>query len=295
MQSFTKEQRKWMTAVVLGCFLAGGAFIYGQRPTPASPAAPVAEQPTAAAQQSVPLVRTHTVAEGETLSTIAEKYQLQTDTVMAANPTVDETALQPGATLKIPPRDGVYYTTVDGDTLSQLASAFGIEASAIIAANQKNSEELQIGEDLFLPGAKAPLKETIVARAETPVSRSSVQRFSWPARGELSSPFGRRWGRMHAGMDIANDVGTSVRAALSGRVSYVGWYSGYGRTVIVEHENGYTTLYGHLNEFNVEAGQYVRNGQVIAYMGNTGYSTGPHLHFEVHRQGEAIDPMQVLP
>ena len=116
-----------------------------------------------------------------------------------------------------------------------------------------------------------------------------------PTVGELSSGFGYRWGRLHSGIDLANDIGTKVRASKAGRVSYAGWYSGYGNTVVIEHDQGYTTLYGHLNESIVRNGQYVQGGQVIAYMGSTGDSTGPHLHFEVQKNGVPINPYSVLP
>ncbi len=243
-------------------------------------------------------VKSHTIVEGETLGAIAEKYGIDVDTIIGANPDVDETNLHPGDKLVILPQKGVLYTTDMGDTLWSIANTYGIDVAAIMRANNKTSEDLTVGEKLFLPGAKPAKKtETMVARAEYPVSRdaASVSRFYWPAHGELSSRFGYRWGRLHAGIDIANDIGTPVSAAMSGRVTYAGWESGYGYTIVIEHSRGYETLYGHLSGFAVGTGQYVRAGQVIAYMGNTGNSTGPHVHFEVHKNGGLIDPLTVLP
>ena len=127
------------------------------------------------------------------------------------------------------------------------------------------------------------------------MARSSVSRFLWPTRGEISSAFGWRWGRLHAGMDIANDIGTYVVSAQAGQVIWAGWRGGYGYTIIIDHGSGYISLYGHLDDYYVERGQYVRGGQRIASMGNTGNSTGPHLHFEIQKNGEPVDPAGFLP
>lgn len=255
-----------------------------------------AQENSAAKSGDATAAKSHTVSEGETLEAIAAKYNIDVDTILGANPDVDENSLQIGEQLTILPQKGVVYTADMGDTLWSIANAYGIEVAKILTANSKDSESLSIGEKLFIPGAKPqPKAETVVARADYQVSRSAPARFSWPASGALSSSFGYRWGRLHAGIDIADDVGTPVRAAMSGRVVSAGWQSGYGYTMVIEHSRGYETLYGHLSEFAVGSGQYVRAGQTVAYMGNTGYSTGPHLHFEVHKDGRVVDPISVLP
>lgn len=257
------------------------------------------QQPVASTSSTQPQensVKIHVVAEGDTLGTIADKYNIDVDTILGANPNINENNLQIGDQLTILPQKGVIHTADIGDSLWTIANTYGVEIAAIMSANNKESDSLTIGEKLFIPGGKPqPRGETVVARAEYQVSRSSPARFTWPANGSLSSPFGYRWGRLHAGIDIANDIGTPVRAALPGRVISAGWQSGYGYTIVIEHSNGYETLYGHLSSFAVGSGQYVRAGQTVAYMGNTGYSTGPHLHFEVHKNGKVIDPMGVLP
>lgn len=237
----------------------------------------------------------HIVKEGETLSAIAAQYNLDVDTLEGANPDL-KADLHPGDQLLILPEKGALHTVRNGDTLWWIANAYHAEMAAILKANGKTGEELAIGETLFVPGGKKP-KETdrLVARAETAVSRGSSSRFLWPTEGELTSGFGHRWGRNHDGIDLANEIGTPVRASRAGRVSYSGWLSGYGRTVMIEHEQGYTTVYGHLSESFVAEGQYVKAGQRIAAMGNTGYSTGPHLHFEVRKNGTPINPFNVLP
>lgn len=121
--------------------------------------------------------------------------------------------------------------------------------------------------------------------------------FSWPAAGKLTSRFGRRWGRMHKGIDIAGPVGTPVNAAADGTVIYAGWHSGgYGNLVEVKHSDGTTTRYGHNSRVSVSVGQTIRQGQQLAGMGSTGNSSGSHLHFEIRPAGgRAINPIALLP
>jgi murein DD-endopeptidase MepM/ murein hydrolase activator NlpD len=99
---------------------------------------------------------------------------------------------------------------------------------------------------------------------------------------------------MHTGLDIAARSGTPIRAALAGRVKFVGWKGGYGKTIIIEHPNGYETLYGHCSAFNCKAGQTVKRGEQIGKVGTTGVSTGPHVHFEVKKGGKRMNPERVL-
>ena len=122
----------------------------------------------------------------------------------------------------------------------------------------------------------------------------SAAGFLWPANGDVSSPFGPRWGRMHEGLDIAAPVGRPVRASKAGIAVTVEAQSGYGNLVIIDHGTGETTRYAHLSRFLVAPGQPVAAGQVIAEVGNTGRSTGPHLHFEVRIAGTAVDPLLYL-
>jgi len=132
-----------------------------------------------------------------------------------------------------------------------------------------------------------------------PEGSPSFNGYMWPAKGLLTSGYGWRWGRMHAGIDIAADVGTPVFAAADGVVEYSEWNSGgYGNLIEVRHPDGSMTRYAHLNRSLVQEGQKVKQGEQIAEMGSTGYSTGPHLHFEVHpasADGGAVDPIAYLP
>jgi murein DD-endopeptidase MepM/ murein hydrolase activator NlpD len=150
----------------------------------------------------------------------------------------------------------------------------------------------------------APRTNVIPASAQPRVATGSsygseqiAANFVWPTRGTLSSNYGRRWGRMHQGIDIAGPIGTPVVAAADGVVvasNYQG--GGYGNVIDIQHQDGSLTRYGHNNRLIASAGQVVKQGQHIADMGNTGRSTGPHLHFEIHpNSGRAVNPLAYLP
>ncbi|WP_315791955.1 murein hydrolase activator EnvC family protein [Fischerella sp. JS2] len=142
------------------------------------------------------------------------------------------------------------------------------------------------------------------ARTKTNSRNSVIIRgtgmFAYPTDAPTSSPFGWRvhpilgYRRFHAGQDFAASYGSTIRAADSGTVIFAGWYGGYGKAVIIDHGNGLTTLYGHTSELYVSEGQTVKRGQAIAAVGSTGLSTGPHLHFEVRKNGTPVDPMNYL-
>jgi murein DD-endopeptidase MepM/ murein hydrolase activator NlpD len=135
--------------------------------------------------------------------------------------------------------------------------------------------------------------EIVVVGGKTPLYAATGS-FLKPARGRLSSPFGRRWGKMHEGIDLAGPTGTPIEAADSGKISFVGRRSGYGLCVMINHGNGLQTLYGHTSKVFVKAGQSVAKGQRIASIGSTGRSTGPHLHFEVRKNGIPVNPLAYI-
>ena len=118
----------------------------------------------------------------------------------------------------------------------------------------------------------------------------------FPSTGDISSPYGLRWGGtdFHPGIDIADDYGTPIHATADGIVTFAGWAGGYGNMVDIEHAGGISTRYGHAEALAVQVGQPVKKGQIIAYMGSTGYSTGPHLHYEVRIHGEAVNPISYM-
>lgn len=278
------------------CLVAAGlAFLPKGAPEKQADPAQQIEIKTPQTADEASKIRIHTIQDGETLGSIAAKYSIDVETLQGANENLTAD-IHPGDQVAILPSRGVLHIADMGDTLWRIANMYGIDVAAIITANGKTGEQLSIGEKLFIPGGKKPQSsERQLARAESPVSRSVSDRFVWPTAGSLTSGFGYRWGREHSGIDLANDIGTQIRAARAGRVVYAGWYSGYGYSVVIEHDQGYSTLYGHLSDYVVQKEQYVKGGQVIAYMGNSGNSTGPHLHFEVRKEGVPINPYNVLP
>jgi murein DD-endopeptidase MepM/ murein hydrolase activator NlpD len=140
--------------------------------------------------------------------------------------------------------------------------------------------------ELYHPGDKKPTGKT----GDTAIA------FEWPTAGVLTSRFGRRWGKMHKGIDIAGPVGTPINSAAQGVVVYAGWSGGYGQLVEIKHNDGTTTRYGHNSRLIVSVGQPVAKGQQVSEMGSTGHSTGPHLHFEIRPNGgDPVNPIGHLP
>lgn len=235
----------------------------------------------------------YVVQEGDTISEIAYKHGLKEGTLLSLNPGHDVRRLLPGTVLSIPDRDGVLYAIGPGDTLSGIADSYDIAVESILDANDLDSTVLEIGEALFLPGAEMESTQYLLAIGEL---------FHWPTQGRFTSGYGMRvhpitgiW-HMHTGIDLANRVGTRINAASSGRVVYVDDGSAaYGKMVIIDHGMGFRTLYGHLHTISVRPGQYVETGQMIGAMGNTGRSTGSHLHFSVIRNGLWVDPLDHMP
>ena len=166
------------------------------------------------------------------------------------------------------------------DTLALVEQGLAQRRESLTALKEelsKRQESLGLAADLSLPGGTTPA--------------------IWPARGVVSSPYGLRWNGsdFHPGIDIANDMGTPILATADGVVRVAGWNDGgYGNMVDIDHGNGIMTRYGHAMQVAVTAGQHVRRGQVIAYMGSTGFSTGPHVHYEVRINGQPVNPSAYL-
>ena len=191
----------------------------------------------------------------------------------------------------------------------EASAAASLQAVPQAVAPQAAAEPVVVAAASINSESYAPLRQAITGRTVSPElpSLSDADAFLpegthsngyiWPTRGLLTSGYGWRWGRMHAGIDIAADVGTPVYAAATGVVQYSDWNSGgYGNLVEILHPDGSFTRYAHLNRSLVREGQRVRQGEQIAEMGSTGYSTGPHLHFEVHpKSSGAVNPMAYLP
>ncbi len=234
---------------------------------------------------------TYTVRNGDSISSIAANRALSMDSLIALNGVTNVKRLRVGSVLKIPNMDGIPYTVRKGDSLGRIAAAWGIPVTAILDANDLATETITAGQSLFLPGARMRSDELKKALGEL---------FIYPIRGKLTSRFGWRNDpftgarRFHAALDLAADTGTPVKAAQDGKVSAVGVSPVYGNYVIVTHSGGYQTMYAHLSAIRTAKGARVGQGERIGDVGSTGYSTGPHLHFGVYRNGRALDPLQFL-
>lgn len=237
-------------------------------------------------------VRDYRLSEGDTLSGIASRNGLRIDTLASFNRITDARRIRAGNTLQIPNRDGLLHTVGRGESLSSIASRYGTTVNALLDANDLSSATITAGQALFVPDARM---------SHTDLQRVLGRLFIYPSNGRLTSGYGMRNDpftgirRFHNGIDLAAAVGTPVTAAMAGRVVHVENQPGnYGRFVILRHEGGYQTLYAHLDSYTVRPGQLVSQGQHIGVMGNTGRSTGPHLHFSIIKNGSFVDPMRYL-
>jgi len=169
--------------------------------------------------------------------------------------------------------------------------------------DRRQRYEKQVAE---LEASSAKLEKEILAKTsgkygQMPDTRGSTGSLDWPLRGRITSTFGYRrnpFGRgrnFHTGLDVAAPYGEVIRAADGGEVILAGWWNGYGKAIVIDHGKGRTTVYGHMSRLYMQAGNQVKKGQIIGLVGSTGYSTGPHLHFEVRIKGKPTNPKQFLP
>jgi murein DD-endopeptidase MepM/ murein hydrolase activator NlpD len=269
----------------------------------------------------------YTVQEGDTLFGISEKYGLDPETILWGNYSIlldDPHALQPGQELNILPVNGTLYEWQDGDGLNGVSSFFGVTPEDIINFPGNNLDPANIGDPthpniapgtmLIIPGGRrefvswsAPLGVTrenpALARvlgpgACDPVSGGAIGygSFVWPTNKHYLSGFDYSPKSNHWGIDIAGSEGEGVYATDAGVVVYAGWNNyGYGNMVMIDHGNGFQSLYAHLSDIYRFCGQSVGQGEGIGAIGSTGHSSGAHLHFEIMTATVKINPWDVLP
>jgi len=247
----------------------------------------------ALAKEKTPVLETKTyvLQKGDMLSAVANRNEVTLGTLISFNNIKNVRKVGVGTTLIIPNSDGILYTVVKGDSLSSIARANKVAYERILEANGLSSPVIQPGQKIFLPGANLSTWE---------LKQASGELFIYPTRGYITSRFGTRRDPFtgvrtyHNGIDIANALGTPVRASMAGTVTDTGFNSSYGNYVVISHEGGFQTLYGHLKAFSVKVGQEVGQGQQIGQMGNTGYSTGTHTHFSIFKWNKALNPLNYL-
>lgn len=192
-------------------------------------------------------------------------------------------------------KSGHYVQVKSSDTIDTLAKEFNVPKEKIEASN--TGKKIKEGEWVFIPLKRGVLDQDYEARAYDPNQYLKSGEFLWPvpSSNRLSSNFGARWGRAHEGVDIPGRVGSHIVAAAEGVVVYSGdEIGGYGNITVIAHRNGFFTVYAHAKTNFTKQGQRVYRGQVIAQIGMTGRTYGPHLHFEIRKNGEAIDPTNFL-
>jgi murein DD-endopeptidase MepM/ murein hydrolase activator NlpD len=249
----------------------------------------------------------HTVQEGETLSSIAERYGLQTSTILWENDLTEKSTLKPGQELRILPVDGVRHKVAKGETIYTIAKKYGLDDSeAQVIVDYPFNEflndetfELAIGQQLVVPQGVIIKEATVTPTRQPKViftadagAVSATGSFIRPASGLVTQGYSF----YHKAVDIANRGGGPILAADAGVVTVAGWVdnSGYGRRVMIDHGNGYVTLYAHLSAAQVQVGQRVNRGDVVGQMGSTGRSTGTHLHFEIRQGGVLLNPFSFI-
>lgn len=227
----------------------------------------------------------YAVREGDTLSQIAEMFEVNSNTILWANDIAKASSIQPGDTLVILPITGVRHVVKDGDTVAAIAKKYDGDVAEIISYNQlASASDISIGDTVVVPGGNmqqaAPVRQAAAATPTRVSGSVSVSNFTHPAPGAV------RTQGIHGynAVDLAGGYGASIRAAAAGEVivsKASGWNGGYGNYIVIRHGNGTQTLYAHLSSNQVGVGAFVAAGEVIGGMGNTGRSTGTHLHFEV--------------
>lgn len=253
----------------------------------------------------------YTVRPGDTLSAIAARRNLPVEEIMAAN-SLNSDFIKAGQELVLPllnskaaggstktaakttsskstPNDPIVHKVQRGDALSSIARMYGTNVDSIRSANNLSGDRIFAGDELII---------TDYQRGPFTLSRGSL---IWPVNGRITSNFGwrnhpiKKTRLFHNGLDIAVRSGTPVKAAAAGEVVHSGWMNGFGYTVIIDHGRGVETLYAHNSRVSVAKGSMVNKGQQVALSGNTGLSTGPHLHFGVLQNEKPLNPKNYLP
>ncbi|NYV66348.1 peptidoglycan DD-metalloendopeptidase family protein [Bacillus sp. Gen3] len=256
------------------------------------------------------------VKEGDVLGSIAAEHQLEEEKLLQLNPDLSEdTILQIGQELNITEYEPLVHVMVQkeihkiekipykkeviedpsmykGDKkVKQKGKNGKSELTYIIIEENGKQVKKDINEEKVL---KKPVNHIVIVGTKVSPSRGSGD-FAWPTNGGyISSQLGQRWGSMHKGIDIARPSNRTIKAADNGRVVFAGWDGGYGNKIIIDHNNGFRTVYAHLSSINVSAGEIVPKGSAIGVMGATGDATGIHLHFEVYKDGNLMNPLSYL-
>jgi len=248
---------------------------------------------------------TYTVKEGESVASVASDFGLSVNTVRYANK-LSNNSLKVGQKLKIPAVDGVFVAIRKNDNLSTIASRYRVSVDDIVKYNKINQEDpIFSGQEILVPGVVAPKTASTSSSSRYIPSSNTANlpafnpltsngQFVWPTSTHthfISQGYHYR----HKAIDLNRLNGWGIYASASGIVRTYTCRYGYGLHIDINHGDGWVTRYAHLSSFNVKAGDYVQQGQLIGRMGSTGRSTGPHLHFEIRYNGKPQNPLSYLP
>ncbi|MCL2184748.1 MAG: M23 family metallopeptidase [Treponema sp.] len=238
--------------------------------------------------------REYKMQKGDVISKIAEQFGVSIGAIIASNEISNVRRIPEGKVLRIPNIDGVPYKVARGDNLSKIAFNFKVPLEVILDVNDLKSDVIKPGETLFIPGGR-------MNEIDLRLSLGDLFLFPLQTRKFITSYYGMRKDpktgvlQFHAGVDFSANTGTAVLASMDGEIAVVDENWLYGKFIIMTHPNGYKTLYGHLNSYSVKAGDKVIRGKKIAESGNTGYSTGPHLHFGIYdRNNRLVNPLDLI-
>ncbi len=260
-------------------------------------------------------IRVHKVESGESFWSISRKYDISIEDLQKANPGANPEKIKIGQEINlVVPKSLIRVKTVEDVTYIdkipyeqklELSSSMYKDQTQIRVKGEYGEKEIKaevtkangietgrviLSEKII----KQPKDQILVKGTKAPPPKKGTGTFSTPARGSITSRYGRRWGRLHEGIDIGAPVGTPVKAADGGEVIYTGSSGGYGKLIKIDHGGGFVTYYGHLSKISVKVGDKVYKGQTIGAVGNTGRSTGPHLHFEIRKNGSPVNPTKYL-
>ncbi len=250
----------------------------------------------------------YSVEDGDTVSTIAEKFGISVNSILWANNLSAYSLIRPGDSLVILPVSGVIHQVAKGETLKAISNKYGIDEALIREFNELKGDQLAISQKIVIPGGRkesfnaprsearsgiALLKDLFKIKDSGRSERKTLSgnKMAWPTVGyRITQYFTWR----HFAIDIANKIGTPIYASDAGEVESAGWGRGYGNQVLVDHGGGKKTRYAHMSKILVRPGQDVDKGELIGLMGSTGWSTGPHVHFEVIINGAKRNPLNYV-
>jgi murein DD-endopeptidase MepM/ murein hydrolase activator NlpD len=241
-------------------------------------------------------LRDHVIRHKENYWKLAKEHHVDIDAIIGVNPDLEGLHAALGQTIRVPNRKGVVHVTEEREDIQAIAALYKVPVPSIEAMNNLQQKHILVpGLELFIPGAK-PVKLTEKMRSHYGLRGI----FGSPLPGRITSGIGLRthpvggFRGKHTGVDLAAKEGTSIAAAAAGRVVQTGEGEYIGKFVIVSHQDSYTTLYGHCSQILTTIDKTVKKGQIIAKSGHTGRTTGPHLHFEIRKQGIPQDPLRYL-